>query len=257
MMGLIFLSFIGYMLLLGARRPFLWVLLYVYIDILAPQRIGFGLIQSIPVSLVAFLAAFGGYLVFDKKEFVSFSWRQGLLLALLAYCFWTTGNADFAESAATKWSWVWKALLFAIFLPFTLTSRLRLEAMALLMVLAIGMIVISTGMKITLGGGGYGNLKFFVDDNSGIYESSTLATVAIALTPLIYRADILVPADTHRHRGAHRPVMHRGAGGFDVALHQKARAVCDRRGGAGADRAAVPSAKLLRSDGDHHSTGRG
>ena len=32
-----------------------------------------------------------------------------------------------------------------------------------------------------LGGGGYENLKFFVNDNSGIYESSTLATVAIAL----------------------------------------------------------------------------
>jgi len=186
MMGLIFLAFIAYVLLLGVRRPFLWVLLYVYIDILAPQRIGFGLIESIPVSLVAFAAAFGGYIALDRKEYLSFSWRQGLLLALLAYCFWTTGNADFPESAQFKWEWVWKALLFAIFLPFTLTSRARLEALALIMVLAIGTIVISTGMKVTLGGGGYGNLKFFVDDNSGIYESSTLATVAIALTPLIW-----------------------------------------------------------------------
>ena len=186
MMGLIFLAFIGYLLLMGVRRPFLWVLLYVYIDILAPQRIGFGLIQSIPVSLVAFLAAFGGYIALDKKDYISFSARQGLLLALLAYCFWTTGNADFPTSAEEKWEWVWKALLFAIFLPFTLTSRARLEALALTMVLTIGMIVISTGMKVTLGGGGYGNLVFFVDDNSGIYESSTLATVAIALTPLIW-----------------------------------------------------------------------
>ncbi|MEL6488092.1 MAG: DUF5935 domain-containing protein, partial [Pseudomonadota bacterium] len=62
----------------------------------------------------------------------------------------------------------------------------RLESLALTLVLTIGMIVISTGMKVTLGGGGYGNLVFFVDDNSGIYESSTLATVAIALTPLIW-----------------------------------------------------------------------
>ncbi|MEM6856976.1 MAG: DUF5935 domain-containing protein [Pseudomonadota bacterium] len=186
MMGLTFLAFIGFVLLLGVRRPFLWVLLYVYIDILAPQRIGFGLIESLQVSLIAFLAAFGGYLVLDKKEYLTFSWRQGLLLALLAYCFWTTGNADFPASAEEKWEWVWKALLFAIFLPFTLTSRARLEALALTLVLTIGMIVISTGMKVTLGGGGYGNLVFFVDDNSGIYESSTLATVAIALTPLIW-----------------------------------------------------------------------
>lgn len=186
MLGLVFLAFIAFVLLLGVKRPFLWVLLYVYIDILAPQRIGFGLIQSLQISLVAFAAAFGGYLLLDKKEYVSFSLRQGLLVALLLYCFWTTGNADFPQDAATKWNWVWKALLFAIFLPFTLTSRARLEALAFTMVLSIGTIVIATGMKIILGGGGYGNLHFFVNDNSGIYESSTLATVAIALTPMIW-----------------------------------------------------------------------
>ncbi|GAB4480352.1 MAG: hypothetical protein OHK0018_11790 [Erythrobacter tepidarius] len=36
MRDLAFLAFIGYILLLGLKRPFLWVLLYVYIDILAP-----------------------------------------------------------------------------------------------------------------------------------------------------------------------------------------------------------------------------
>ena len=186
MMGLIFLSFIAYFLVLGLKRPFFWVMLYVYIDILAPQRIGFGIIQSLNISLVAFAAAFGGYLLLDKKEHVSFTARQGLMVALLAYCFWTTGSADFPADAATKWNWVWKALLFAVFLPFTLTSRTRIEALALTMVLTIGMIVIATGMKVVGGGGGYGELNYFVDDNSGIYESSTLATVAIALTPLIW-----------------------------------------------------------------------
>ncbi len=186
MLGFVFLAFIGFVLLLGLRRPYLWVLLYVYIDILAPQRIGFGLIQSLQLSLVAFAAAFGGWLLLDRKQNITFSFRQALLAAFLVWCFWTTGRADFPAEAATKWDWVWKALLFAIFLPFTLTTRARIEALGLTMVLAIGTIVIGTGMKVTLGGGGYGNLKFFVNDNSGIYESSTLATVAIALTPLIW-----------------------------------------------------------------------
>ena len=186
MLDLVFLAFIGYILLLGLKRPFLWVLLYVYIDILAPQRIGYSLIASLPVSLIAFAAAFGGWLVFDRKEGARFSVRQGLMLALLVYCWWTTGHADFPEDAATKWDWVWKALLFAIFLPFTLTTRARIEALALMLVLAIATIVIGTGMKTLLGGGGYENLKFFVNDNSGVYESSTLATVAIGLIPLIW-----------------------------------------------------------------------
>jgi probable O-glycosylation ligase (exosortase A-associated) len=186
MLDLAFLAFIGFVLVLGLKRPFLWVLLYVYIDILAPQRIGYTLITTIPVSLIAFAAAFGGWIALDRKDGSRFSVRQGLMLLLLIYCFWTTGHADFPEDAATKWDWVWKALLFAIFLPLTLTTRARIEALALVLVLSVATIVIGTGMKTVLGGGGYDNLKFFVKDNSGIYESSTLATVAIGMVPLLW-----------------------------------------------------------------------
>ena len=107
------------------------------------------------------------------------------MVFLLIYCFATTQTADFPVEAATKWEWVWKALVFAIFLPFTLTTRTRIEAVILTIVLTVGAIVISAGMKTALGGGGYGSLYFFVNDNSNIYESSTLATVAIGMTPLI------------------------------------------------------------------------
>lgn len=208
MLDLVFLAFIGYILLLGLKRPFLWVLLYVYIDILAPQRIGYSIIASLPVSLIAFAAAFGGWLVLDRKEGGRFTVRQGLMLALLLYCWWTTGHADFPDDAATKWDWVWKALLFAIFLPFTLTTRARIEALALMLVLTIATIVIGTGMKTILGGGGYQNLKFFVNDNSGVYESSTLATVAIGLIPMIWWFT--------RHGTVFRP--HWLVTGFAVAL---------------------------------------
>lgn len=186
MLDLVFLAFIGYVLVLGLKRPFLWVLLYVYIDILAPQRIGYTIITTLPLSLIAFAAAFGGWLALDRKTGARFTLRQGLMLALLIYCWWTTGNADFAEDALTKWDWVWKALLFAIFLPLTLTSRARIEGLALVLLLSVATIVIGTGLKTVLGGGGYQNLKFFVNDNSGIYESSTLATVAIGLVPLLW-----------------------------------------------------------------------
>ena len=81
---------------------------------------------------------------------------------------------------------MWKALLFAIFLPLTLTSRARIEGLGLVLLLSVATIVIATGLKVVLGGGGYGELNFFVDDNSGIYESSTLATVAIGLIPLVW-----------------------------------------------------------------------
>ncbi len=170
---------------LGVRRPFIWVLLYLYIDILSPQKIGWGLMQMFPLSLIAFCAAFGGWLMTDTKKDVRFTFRQGLLVVLLLWCFYTLQGSPFPEPAQEKWDWVWKAMFFAIFLPFTLMTRLRLEAAAMTMVLTVGAIIISASMKTALGGGGYEQLYFFVNDNSGLYESSTLSTVAIGIIPLV------------------------------------------------------------------------
>ena len=177
--------FIAAFLALGLRRPFLWVLTYIYIDTLAPQDIGWRFVAALPVSLIAFCAAFGGWLLADPKHGARFAFRQWLLLILLCWCAVTTANADFPIQAAMKWSWVWKALVFAIFVPLTLTTRLRFEAVILTMVLTAGAIVIDGGIKTATGGGGYGVLYLVVQNNTGMYESSTIATVAIALIPMI------------------------------------------------------------------------
>lgn len=185
MLDLALLSFLLAFLAMGIRRPFLWVLAYLYVDILAPQKIGWTLMPSLPVSLLVFVAAFGGWLFLEKKRGARFSFRQGLLLALLIYCGLTTATADFPQEALTKWDWVWKALVFAIFMPLTLTTRLRLESAALVMVLSAGAIIIGGGIKTVFAGGGYGTLALLVRENSGLYEGSTLSAVAIAIIPLI------------------------------------------------------------------------
>jgi probable O-glycosylation ligase (exosortase A-associated) len=76
-------------------------------------------------------------------------------------------------------------LVFAIFLPFTLRSKLRIEAVLLFLVLSAASIVIVGGIKTMLSGGGYGVLNLMVDNNSGLYESSTISTIAIGLIPII------------------------------------------------------------------------
>jgi len=184
-LDLALLGFIGLFLALGLKRPFFWVLAYIYIDIVAPQKIGWGVIQSIPVSLIAFMAAAGGWLLLDSKQGSRFTFRQVLVVILLAYCAVTTLGAAFQDAAWTKWVWVWKALLFAAFLPLPLRTRLRIEAAALVMVLAIGTIIINGGIKTLGGGGGYGTLTLLVQEDSGLYEGSILSTAAIATIPLV------------------------------------------------------------------------
>lgn len=188
MRDFVLLAFIAAFLLLGLKRPFAWVLLYLYIDIVTPQKVGWGLIGELQLSLIAFLAAFAGWLFFDSKQGSRLSLRQGLIVALLLWCGFTTLIADYPEAAAAKWDWVWKSLFFAAFLPLTLRTKLRVEAAALIMVLSAASIIISAGIKTVLSGGGYGILVALVQDNSGLYEGSTLSTVAIAIIPLIWWA---------------------------------------------------------------------
>ncbi|HVR90398.1 MAG TPA: DUF5935 domain-containing protein [Novosphingobium sp.] len=183
---------------LGVRRPFLWVLAYLYIDIVAPQKITYAILPSLQISLVAFIAAFGGWLLADDKRNSRFSLRQTLMLVLLVYCGISTMSADFPVEALAKWGWVWKALLFAIFLPLTLRTRLRIEATALVMVLGAATIIISGSIKTVLGGGGYGSLHLLVNDNTGLYEGSIISTVAIAVIPVVVwvaRHGTIFPSD--------------------------------------------------------------
>ncbi|MEL6874957.1 MAG: DUF5935 domain-containing protein, partial [Pseudomonadota bacterium] len=121
----------------------------------------------------------------DDKKDSRFSVRQGAMVLLLIYCGYTTLQAAVPEAAWAKWDWVWKAMIFAIFLPLTLKTKLRLEALALFMVLCAAALIITGGIKTLASGGGYGVLVLLIDDNAGLYEGSIISMVAICIIPLI------------------------------------------------------------------------
>jgi probable O-glycosylation ligase (exosortase A-associated) len=185
MRDLAFVGFLLALLALGLRRPFLFVLVYAYIDTVAPQRLSYFLLNSLPLSMYVACFALGGWLLFEKKTGLRFSARQGLMGVLLCYSFYTTMNADFPIEAAEKWDWASTALGFAIFLPLTLRSKLRIEALLLFLTLSAAAIIIVGGLKTVMSGGGYGVLNLMVTNNSNLYESSTISTIAIALIPII------------------------------------------------------------------------
>ena len=182
------LAFIGFLLALwgtGFRRPFLFVLAYVYIDIISPQRLTYYLLNSVPISLIAVVLVVLGWALADDKKDSRFGPRQAMFLVLLAYCYATTKAADFPVEAIDKWEWVWKNLAFAAFLPLTLRTRLRIESLLLFVVLSAASIIIVGGIKTLVSGGGYGELNLMVANNSGLYEGSIISAVAVSLIPII------------------------------------------------------------------------
>ncbi|HSI18665.1 MAG TPA: putative O-glycosylation ligase, exosortase A system-associated [Sphingomonas sp.] len=185
MRDLVFVAFLLALFGAGLRRPFLFVLAYVYIDIVSPQRLTYILLNSIPISLIAVGLAVLSWALVDDKRDTRVAPRQILILLLLLYCYITTRGADFPIEAAEKWDWVWKALAFAAFLPLTLRTRLRIESLLFFMIASAASIIIVGGIKTLFSGGGYGELNLMVSNNSGLYEGSTISTVAVAIIPLI------------------------------------------------------------------------
>jgi probable O-glycosylation ligase (exosortase A-associated) len=182
---LVFVGYLAALIALGFRRPFLFVLAYAYVTIVSPQRLSYYMLNSVPIALIVAALAMAAWLLVDDKKGLRVAPRQLLIVALLAYCGATTWNADMGFEAFHKWEWVWKALAFAAFLPFTLRTRLRIESFVLFMVLSASAIIVTGGIKTLLSGGGYGTLNLMVDSNSGLYEGSTISTVAVAIIPLI------------------------------------------------------------------------
>jgi probable O-glycosylation ligase (exosortase A-associated) len=179
------IAFLLAILGLGLRRPFLLVLAYAYVTIVSPQRLSYYLLNSLPVVMIVAILAIASFMLFDKKRNFSLSARQVLILMLIGYAGITTLNADFPVEAQGKWEWAWKSLFWAVFLPMTLRTKLRVEAQILIMVLAASSIIIVGGIKTAVSGGGYGSLNLLVDNNSGLYEGSQISTVAIAIIPII------------------------------------------------------------------------
>ncbi|MEP7349633.1 MAG: putative O-glycosylation ligase, exosortase A system-associated [Sphingorhabdus sp.] len=185
MRDLVFVGYLAAIMLLAFKRPFLFTLVYAYVDIVSPQRLSYFLLNSVPLSLILFVLAFLGFMVGDDKRDVRIAPRWVLLLVLLAYCGYTTTVAAEPVAALEKWGWVWKALVFAAFLPLTLRTKLRIEALALTMVLCASALIVTGGIKTMAGGGGYGALVLLIDDNSGLFEGSIISCVAITIIPLI------------------------------------------------------------------------
>jgi putative inorganic carbon (HCO3(-)) transporter len=185
MRDLIFVGYIALIMLMAFKRPFLFTLVYAYVDIVSPQRLSYFLLNSIPLSLILFVLAFLGFLVSDDKRDVRIAPRWVLLIVLLGYCGYTTTVAEEPVAALEKWGWMWKALVFAAFLPLTLRTKLRIEALVLTMVLCASALIVTGGIKTAAGGGGYGALVILIDDNSGLFEGSIISCVAITIIPLI------------------------------------------------------------------------
>lgn len=165
-------------LALGTAAPFIATLGYLWASLLKPQTLAYGFFKSVPIAMVFALVTVVAYFVVDRRSPPKFTMLH-LLMGLFAI--WVTLTSFLAlhpEAAWWKWDWAFKEIAFACFIPFVIRSRIHMEA--LLYVLTVGTVplVVSAGLKVLVGGGGYGEVPVPGQANVGLAESSTLAMFA-------------------------------------------------------------------------------
>ena len=68
MRDLLLLAVYGCFLVLGAAAPFVLALGYVWVDAFRPQEVSYGLLTSLPVSMMMGAAAVGGWFLMDRRQ---------------------------------------------------------------------------------------------------------------------------------------------------------------------------------------------
>ena len=94
------------------KRPFLFVLAYVYVDIVSPQRLSYYLLNSIPISLIVAGARDRRLAARRQEGRLASAPRQGLIADPARLRRPHHRSTPTSRSRRwSKWDWVWKALL--------------------------------------------------------------------------------------------------------------------------------------------------
>jgi putative inorganic carbon (HCO3(-)) transporter len=169
---------------LGLVAPFAAGLGYIWVDFLAPQQLGFGLLAELPIAMLIGAWTFLLYFALDRRNAPRIS---GTLILLAIFGAWVTLTTTWAlvpEFAWVKWDRSVKMIAFAIFVPFLFRTRAQIEAMLLTLLFATFGTVLAFGVKVAISGGGYGMQLGLFQENSLLGEGSTLAATALAAVPI-------------------------------------------------------------------------
>jgi len=181
---IIFLAYVG-LLLGGLASPFVTSMGYLWVDSFYPQYLGSAILGGVPVAAVMGAGAVLAYVLMDRKS----PPRMGMFLILSGTMIvWMTASLTWAvrpDAAFAKWDFAVKTVVFSAFLPFVFRSRVQIEAMLLAHMLGSGMHVIGVGIKGALTGGGYQWRLTQLPGDTGLAETSAMATVAIMFIPLL------------------------------------------------------------------------
>jgi len=175
--------------IVGAVAPFVFTLGYLWVDSFLPQAIAFSLINDLPVSMIAAIAAFGGYALLDRRDPPRICFMTVLLVLFAAWVTLSTfAWAVVPIAAATKWNVVVKTLVFTAFIPLVIRSRIQIEAFLQVWLFGFAINFLPLGVKALISGGSYGRELGVQSSGAGAFSlgsDARTATLALMFVPIM------------------------------------------------------------------------
>lgn len=175
--------------------PVVGVLMYTFVEYVAPQSLDYSLLYLWPLSQIVAIATLLSWILHPVKNWHRLQSLEILLILLVIWIAISTVFAVVPGAAWVKWDKVTKVILFSLFIPLILSKRQDLEAALWVAMLSIGYTTIPGGAKTILSGGG-GLSVIATASGSDLNESSTVAMACAFSIPLLiylYRHNTLIP----------------------------------------------------------------
>ena len=166
------------------RRPWIGMMMWVFVSLVNPHRFTWGFAFSMPFAMLVALATFLG-IIFSKEKH-SFPWC-GVSVTLCLMLLWMTVTTVFAihpQDAWPTWEKVVKIQIMNLVGLYVLNMH-KDRLIAFVWVVALSMVVfgVKGGIFTLLGGGEY---RVYGPLGSFIEENNTLALATIMTIPILY-----------------------------------------------------------------------
>ena len=166
------------------KRPWLGVLLSLWVSVMNPHRYAFGFANDLPFAAIIFVVTVVAMV--RSREQVSFKLNTTVLLLIL-FPFWMSVSSVFAlESIGIfdRWKYVMKVFLLVLIGTSVLNSRKHVEWMVATIVISVGFYGVKGGIFTILTGGGS---RVYGPPGAGFMSDNNAISVALVMTiPLMY-----------------------------------------------------------------------
>lgn len=181
MRDIVFSLFITLALLTTLRSPFVGLMVWLLISLMAPHQEIYHL-YTVPWNMIVAIVTIGAWLLSSERKLPPQGLTTILVLALLG---WTTLNTFFAFDPTYSWLFwgrAWKIVAMAMLASILTTSTVRFHAVMWVVVLSLGYYGIKGGI-FTLASGGH--FHVFGPPATMIADNNSLAGALLMILPIM------------------------------------------------------------------------